>query len=174
MAQSQAVTDATSTRAVAIIAAVAANGVIGDGLAMPWRLPDDLRRFRSLTTGHAVVMGRRTWQSLGRALPQRENVVLTRDPAFVAAGAHVVRSLDAALALATLPAPVFVIGGAALFAEALPRAAIFHLTAIHADYAGDVRFPPWNRDAWREVGREDVAADGATPAHSFVTLVRAG
>jgi dihydrofolate reductase len=174
MAQSQAATDATSTRAMAIIAAVAANGVIGDGLAMPWRLPDDLRRFRSLTTGHAVVMGRRTWQSLGRPLPQRENIVLTRDPGFVAPGARVARSLDAALALATLPAPVFVIGGAALFAEALPRAATFHLTAIHADYAGDVRFPRWDRGAWREIAREDVAAAGAAPAHSFVTLVRAG
>jgi dihydrofolate reductase len=174
MAQSQAENDATSTRAVAIIAAVAANGVIGDGLAMPWRLPDDLRRFRSLTTGHAVVMGRRTWQSLGRPLPQRQNIVLTRDPGFVAPGAIVARSLDAALALATLPAPVFVIGGAALFAETLSRAATFHLTAIHADYAGDVRFPPWERDAWREIAREDVAADGKTPAHSFVTLVRAG
>ncbi|HEV8501983.1 MAG TPA: dihydrofolate reductase [Casimicrobiaceae bacterium] len=174
MAQSQAATDATSTRAIAIIAAVAANGVIGDGLAMPWRLPDDLRRFRSLTTGHTVVMGRRTWQSLGRPLPQRENIVLTRDPGFVAPGATVARSLDAALALATLPAPVFVIGGAALFAAALPRAATFELTAIHADYAGDVRFPPWDRGAWREIAREDVAAAGAAPAHSFVTLVRAG
>jgi dihydrofolate reductase len=157
---------------IAVIAAVAANGVIGAGLALPWRLPGDLARFRRLTTGHAIVMGRRTWQSLGRPLPARQNIVVSRDPAFVAEGALVVPSLESALAAVAMPPPAFVIGGAALFGEALPRASTFHLTEVHADAAGDVLFPPWDRAGWREVSREEMpAADGA-PAHAFVTLAR--
>jgi dihydrofolate reductase len=158
---------------IAVIAAVAANGVIGAGLALPWRIPGDLARFRRLTTGHAVVMGRRTWQSLGRPLPGRQNIVVSRDPALAAAGGLVVASLDAALAAVTMPPPVFVIGGAALFGEALARASTFHLTEVHVDADGDVRFPPWDRAGWRETSRDEVAAAGDAPAHAFVTLARA-
>jgi dihydrofolate reductase len=161
-----------SAREIAIIVAVAANGVIGKDNALPWRVPADLKRFRQLTTGHTVVMGRRTWQSLARALPDRQNIVVTRNPAFAAAGAEVAHSLDAALALARLPAPVFVIGGASLVAEALASASTFHLTEIHADYPGDVRFPPWDRTQWRETARDDHAAADGVPAYSFVTLER--
>jgi dihydrofolate reductase len=160
----------TDAAEIAVIAAVAANGVIGAGLALPWRLPGDLARFRRLTTGHAIVMGRRTWQSLGRALPGRQSIVVSRDPSFCADGAIVVPSLDAALAAVAMPPPAFVIGGAALFAEALPRASTLQLTEIHADYAGDVLFPPWDRTAWRETAREEVPATGDAPAHAFVTL----
>ena len=163
----------TVAREIAVIAAVAANGTIGAGLAMPWRLPGDLARFRRLTTGHTVIMGRRTWQSLGRALPDRQNIVVSRDRAFVADGALVAHSLDDALAAAAMPPPVFVIGGAALFAEALPRAATFHWTQIHADYPGDVAFPAWSRESWRETAREEVAAAADAPAHAFVTMRKA-
>ena len=93
--------------ALALIAAVARNGVIGGGNALPWRLPADLRRFRELTTGHAVIMGRRTWESVGRALPGRQNIVVTRQPGYVAAGALVKASLDDALQAATMPPPAF-------------------------------------------------------------------
>ena len=107
---------------LALIAAVARNGVIGAGNALPWRLPADLRRFRALTSGHAVVMGRRTWESLGRPLPDRQNIVVTRAAGWHAAGAEVAASLAAALALARLPAPVFCIGGGrALCRGAAPR-----------------------------------------------------
>jgi dihydrofolate reductase len=165
--------NAANAPPIAVIAAVAANGVIGAGLALPWRLPGDLARFRRLTTGHAIVMGRRTWQSLGRPLPGRQNIVVSRDPAFAADGARVVDSLDAALAAVAMPPPVFVIGGAALFGEALPRATTFHLTEVHADVDGDVRFPAWDRASWREMARDEVAAAPDAPAHAFVTLARA-
>jgi len=105
---------------LAIIAAVARNGVIGAHNTLPWRLPADLARFRMLTTGHTIVMGRKTWQSLGRPLPARQNIVVTRDPGFVAPGATVAGSLTQALALATLPRPHFCIGGAQLYAQARP------------------------------------------------------
>lgn len=163
-----------AARDIAIIVAIAANGVFGKDNTLPWRLPDDLKRFRRLTTGHTVVMGRRTWQSLQRALPDRQNIIVSHDPAFVAEGADVAHSLDAAIALARLPAPVFVIGGASLIGEALAIASTFHLTEIHADFPGDVHFPQWDRARWREVAREDHAASGTLPAHSFVTLVRRG
>lgn len=158
---------------LAVIAAVTANGTIGAGGALPWRLSDDLRRFRALTTGHAVVMGRRTWQSLGRPLPDRQNLVVSRDPAFVAPGAEVTASLDEARSLARLPLPVFCIGGAALYALALPHADLLYLTEIDRDFAGDVRFPAFDRARWREVAREPHTApppDGFP--YAFVTYVR--
>jgi dihydrofolate reductase len=160
-------------RELAIIVAVAANGVIGDGIALPWRLPDDLKRFRQLTTGHSIIMGRRTWQSLPRALPDRQNIVVSRNAALVAEGAQIAHSLADAVALAELPAPVFVIGGATLIAEALPAASTFYLTEIHAEYPGDVHFPAWDRGRWREAARDDHAAADDLPAYSYLTLVRA-
>jgi dihydrofolate reductase len=162
----------SDARDIAVIAAVAANGVIGADLTLPWRLPGDLARFRRLTTGHAIVMGRRTWQSLGRALPGRQSIVVSRDPTFEADGGIVVPSLDAALAAVAMPPPAFVIGGAALFAEALPRASTFHLTEVHAEPVGDVVFPAWDRAGWCETAREEVPASGDAPAHAFVTLAR--
>ncbi len=157
---------------LAIIAAVAANGVIGDGLKLPWHLPADLAHFRRLTTGHSIVMGRRTWQSLGRALPNRQNLVVSRDPGFHAEGASVAHSLQQAIGLADLPQPVFVIGGAGLFGEALAQATTIHLTEVHGDYPGAVHFPQYDRAQWRETAREYHAAAGTAPAHSFVTLAR--
>ena len=157
--------------ALALIAAVARNGVIGGGNTLPWRLPADLKRFRALTSGHTVIMGRRTWESIGRALPSRQNIVVTRRPDYAAEGALVASSLDAALQAATLPAPVFCIGGGELYALALPQAATLHLTEIDRDFEGDTRFPEFDRAAWREAAREThLAPEGF--GYAFVTYER--
>jgi dihydrofolate reductase len=156
---------------LSIIAAVARNGVIGADGRLPWRLPEDLRRFRALTRGHAVIMGRRTWESLAGALAERQNIVVTSNRSYAAPGALVVAGLDEALAVVALPWPAFCIGGAALYREALACARTMHLTEIDRDYDGDVRFPDFPRDAWREVSRESgVGGDGA--AFAFVTYER--
>jgi dihydrofolate reductase len=145
---------------VILVAAVAANGVIGARGGLPWRLPGDLRHFKALTLGHPVIMGRRTWEGLGRALPGRENIVVTRRPGFEAPGAHVAASLDAALALCAGEPAAFVIGGAQLYAAALPLADALELTEIHRDYDGDTRFPPFERADWREIERRPQSSDG--------------
>jgi dihydrofolate reductase len=162
-----------SPPSLAVIAAVAANGTIGAGGTLPWRLSDDLRHFRALTTGHAVVMGRRTWQSLGRPLPDRQNLVVSRDGSFHAPGAEVARSLDEALALVRLPLPAFCIGGAQLYALVLPRADVLYLTEIGRDFEGDVRFPRFDRAQWREIARARHTAPppDAFP-YAFVTYAR--
>jgi dihydrofolate reductase len=144
---------------LALIAAVAQNGVIGVDNRLPWRLPDDMRRFRELTTGHSIIMGRKTWESIGRPLPDRQNIVVTRQRNFQAPGANVVGSLAAALAAAVMPEPVFVIGGEALYREALPLASRLYLTEIHQDFPGDARFPSYARNAWRETMREPRRAE---------------
>lgn len=146
-----------------VIAGVARGGAIGRDNALPWRLPEDLRRFRSVTLGHPVIMGRRTWESLPasvRPLPGRRNIVVTRDPGWRAAGAERAASLDDALALAAAADNAFVIGGAELYAAALPRADALLLTEIDADIAGaDAFFPPWPRERFDEVMRE-LRSDG--------------
>lgn len=154
---------------------MAANGVIGRGNQLPWHLPADLRHFRRLTTGHAVLMGRKTWESIGRPLPGRQSIVITRNRNFAAEGAEAAPSLDAAIALARLPAPVFCIGGAEIFRAALPFATRLHVTEIAAEIPGDAWFPPFDRTAWRESWREVHAATAETPwAYAFVTYERAG
>ena len=146
---------------VYLVAAVAANGVIGAKGRLPWHLPEDLRHFKKLTLGHPIIMGRRTWESLGRALPGRDNIVVTRTPGYEAPGAAVASSLDAALALCTGESVVFVIGGQQLFAESLPLADGLVLTEIYRDYEGDTWFPSYDRSRWRETQRErHTAGDG--------------
>jgi dihydrofolate reductase len=157
--------------ALALIAAVAENGVIGANNTLPWRLPADLARFKSLTLGHSVVMGRRTWQSLPRALPGRQNIVVTRSRDFAAAGADVVHSFEAALKVVHMPPPVFCIGGADLFGEAMARADVLYMTEIHREFAGDVHFPPFDRSAWRQTAREE-ARDEQGLSYAFVTYER--
>lgn len=148
---------------LSLIAAVASNGIIGNQGALPWHLPEDLRFFKAQTLGHTVIMGRRTWEAIGRPLPGRRNIVVTRSPGFAAEGAVVAGSLDAALALCEGEAAVFIIGGAQVYRDALPRADRIVLTEIHRDYAGDARFPDFDRSRWREARREPhVAADGTT------------
>ena len=144
-----------------LVAAVAANGVIGARGKLPWHLPEDLKHFKALTLGHPVIMGRRTWESLGRSLPGHDNIVVTRTAGYVAAGASIAASLDAALALCAGEPLVFVIGGAELYAAALPLAAGLVLTEIQRDFEGDTRFPAFDRRAWRETQRKpQTGADG--------------
>ena len=165
--------NAPSPVSLALVAAVAANGVIGHGLALPWRLPADLRRFKALTLGHTVIMGRRTWQSLPRALPGRQNIVVSARGGLHADDAQFAPSLDAAIAAAVMPGPLFIIGGAVLYAAALPRATTLYLTEIAQSFEGDVRFPAYDATAWREAARESVPAEGGLPPFAFVRYERA-
>jgi len=158
---------------LSLIAAVARNGVIGAGGKLPWHLPDDLAHFKRITLGRPVIMGRKTWESLPRALPGRRNLVVTRTPGYRAAGAEVFASLDAALAACGLTADPVVIGGAALYAEALPRAQRVLLTRVHAEVPGDAFFPPFREEDFAEVERVEHAADARHAfAFSIVTLER--
>ena len=158
---------------VALIAAVAANGVIGAGNRLPWRLADDVKRFRALTIGHTVIMGRKTWESLPRALPGRQNIVVTRKRDYAAVGAEIAGSLSEALGCARLPEPVFCIGGSEIYRAALPHATHLYLTEIAKDFEGDARFPHWSRADWRETTREAGPADTPTGfAYAYVTYER--
>jgi dihydrofolate reductase len=158
---------------LALIAAVAANGVIGERNRLPWRLPEDLKRFRALTTGHAVIMGRKTWESLGGPLPGRQNIVVTRNRGYGAPGVEVAATLDDALALVRLPPPAFCIGGGELYRLALPRATILHLTEIHREFPGDATFPPVDPAQWPETAREPGRGGAPGPFdYAFVTRER--
>ena len=146
---------------VYLVAAVAANGIIGANGQLPWRLPEDLAHFKRLTLGHPIIMGRRTWESLGRPLPGRENIVVTGTPGYEAPGAAIAGSLEGALALCIGEPVAFVIGGSRLFQEALPIAAGLVMTEIQREFRGDTRFPEYERSRWRETQRErHVTADG--------------
>ncbi len=160
-----------------LIAAVAKNGVIGKDNALPWHLPEDLKHFKALTTGHAVIMGRKTWESLParfRPLPDRLNIVVTRNPGYSAPGATVVHSLAEAQKVGaggTAPVSLFVIGGAELYAHALPQAMRLELTEIDVDAEGDARFPDFDRALWREMQRHSgISADGLR--YAFVRYER--
>ena len=137
-----------------LVAAVARNGVIGAAGKLPWHLPEDLRHFKRLTLNHPVIMGRRTWESLGKPLPGRENIVITRQPGYAAPGASVAASLAAAVALCAGESLAFVIGGAEIYTAALPLADGLVLTEIQQDFEGDTRFPQWDRAAWRVSQKE--------------------
>ncbi len=153
-----------------LIVAVAPNGVIGADGTMPWHLPADLRHFKAMTMGMPMIMGRKTFDSLPGVLEGRRHIVLTRDPMWEADGAEPANSLDAALHLANAP-HIAVIGGADIFAQALPFASRIELTEIKADIPGDTHMPPLG-DGWHEVSREDHAAEAGRPAFAFVTLRR--
>lgn len=151
-----------------LIAAVARNGIIGKGGVMPWHLGADLQHFKRLTMGHAMLMGRRTWESLGRPLPGRRSIVISRDPQWHADGVEHAISLQAALDLVAGDTQAFVIGGAQLYAQALPLADELRLTEIDHDFDGDTLFPAWDRSAFTETSREThVSPDGWT--YHFVT-----
>lgn len=160
------------------IVAMDLNGVIGRGNALPWRLSADLKRFRRLTTGKPVIMGRHTYESIGRPLPERTNIVVSRSLAEAPAGCLLARSLDEALALANAhlgpDEEALVIGGAALYAEALPRLDRVYLTVVRARVEGDTRIPPFAPASWRECGeREELPADEKNDhATRFVVLER--
>ena len=161
---------------LALIAAVARDGAIGRGGVMPWHLPEDLAHFRRITMGCPVVMGRKTWDSLParfKPLPGRRNVVVTRNAGWQADGAEAAHSLDAALALLGDAATVFVIGGAQLYAQALPRADRIELTEIELDVPdADTRFPAWERSAFESVAREAGVSATGDLRYSFVSYRR--
>jgi dihydrofolate reductase len=158
---------------ISIIVAVAQNGVIGAGNRLPWHLPDDLKRFKALSMTKPIVMGRRTFDSIGKPLPGRTNIVVSRQPGLAIAGTIVTPSLDAALAVAGAVPEVVVIGGAEIFRQVLPRTDVVHLTRVHAHVAGDVMFPELDPGQWRETAVEHHAADERHQyAFTFVTLER--
>ena len=166
---------------IALVVAVAENGVMGKNGDLPWRLPGDLKQFKEKTVGKPVVMGRTTYESLRHALPNRPNIVLSRNPLYRLEDAKVVTTLDAALALAREEAErlgageISVIGGANVFAEIMPRAERMYYTEVHASPEGDTRFPFFDRGEWREVARKGPL-QGAKDQYpySLVTLERKG
>lgn len=135
---------------VSIIVAVARGGVIGGGNTLLWHISEDLRRFKAVTTGHPVIMGRKTFESLGRPLPQRQNVVITRDENFSADGCTVVHSLSEALEIFDSEQEVFIIGGGQIYKQAMPFADKLYITYVEADYDGDTFFPQVDRAQWRQ------------------------
>jgi dihydrofolate reductase len=162
---------------ISLIAALGPGRVIGKNGALPWRLPADLKRFRALTRGHAVIMGRKSWDSLGRPLPDRLNIVITRNEGFAAPGARRATSLEDALALATGPdspnrEQCFVIGGAEIYRLALPIADTLELTWVEYTGDGDAWFPEWDAGSFREIAQEAFAAQDGQAAHRFVTYSR--
>jgi len=157
---------------LSLVVAVAENGVIGNGNQLPWHLPDDLQRFKALTMGKPIVMGRKTYDSIGKPLPGRTNIVVSRQTNLTIAGCTVVATLGAALEAAGEGAEVMIIGGAAIFREALPVAQRIYLTRVHAAVAGDIFFPRLEPGQWRETS---VTLHPADERHaysfSFVDMV---
>ncbi len=154
---------------------MARSGVIGRGSALPWHLPADLKRFKALTLGKPILMGRKTHQSIGRVLPGRDNLVLTRAHDWRAAGVTVVHSVEEALQRAGASAELAVIGGAEVYRLTLPLARRIYLTQVLAEVEGDTFFPEFSRSEWREVESSDYPADERHAyAMKFVTLERAG
>jgi dihydrofolate reductase len=165
-----------SSAELVLIAAVAANGAIGIDGGLPWHLPADLRRFRRLTTGHPVVMGRRTYESIGRPLPGRTNLVVSRDPAFDAPGCEVTPCLSDAVTMAAFSPGghlVFVIGGGAVYETAIAVADRLELTHVAVEVQGDVWFPEFDRGRWHVSGRESHEPDAEhAVGFEFVTYLR--
>lgn len=160
---------------ISIVVAMAANRVIGNNNRLPWHLPADLKHFKATTMGKPIIMGRKTWESIGRPLPGRTNIVITRDRAYTANGCVVVHSIDDALAAAGDQDEAMVIGGAEFYRQVLPRASTIYLTRIHRGFEGDTVFPELDDDDWCEVERTDFTADADNPhAYSFIRLERVG
>lgn len=158
---------------VSLVVAVSRNGVIGRDGGLPWHISSDLRRFKAVTMGKPVIMGRKTWESLPKKpLPGRTNIIVTRQAAFEAAGALVAADVEAALALAALeqPGEICVIGGGEIYRQTLPHARRIHLTEVDMDVEGDTRFPSLSPSEWREVSREEVKA-GSSDSADFVVRV---
>lgn len=158
---------------ISIIAALAENRVIGINNTLPWRLPNDLKHFRRLTTGHAIIMGRKNYESIGKPLPERTNIIITRNRDYRADGCLIAHSLDEALTLAKNDPEIFVIGGAEIYSTALARADRLYLTRVHATIAGDTYFPEFDETEWRESACERHAADERHAFdYSFVVFER--
>lgn len=156
-----------------IVVAASTNHVIGAAGGLPWRLPEDLQRFKQTTMGKPILMGRATWDSIGRALPGRRNIVISRQTGFTASGCEVATSIAAALQLVADADDVMVIGGGQIYAELLPKTSRIYLTRVHATVAGDTWFPELDADAWEEVDRESYpATDQREYAFDILTLDR--
>lgn len=156
------------------VLAVADNGVIGVGGTIPWRIPEDMKRFKALTIGRPMIVGRKTYESFPkRPLPGRTNIIVTRDAAYAAEGAVVVTSLDSALTRARSenPSEIVIAGGAEIYKQSLPISTKIELTEVHISPHGDAHMPPFDKNEWRETAREEhVTADGLR--YAYVTLVR--
>lgn len=158
---------------VSIIVAVAENGVIGKKNALPWYLPADLKRFKEMTTGKPIIMGRTTYESIGKPLPDRLNIVLSSDMNLKIAGCVVVYSVEEALGAARDFPEVMVIGGASIYRQFLPLARRMYLTRVRHNAEGDIYFPKFNQNEWQEISRDDFKADDKNPYdYSFLTLER--
>lgn len=156
---------------LSMIAAMAKNRVIGRDNALPWRLPEDLKHFKTTTLGKPVIMGRKTWESLGRPLPGRRNIVVSRNATYMLAGGELFPSLDAALAACSDDPECFVIGGAELYRQALPLAQQIHLTEIDIEVEGDAHFPAIDPEDWQEISREAHVNENGL-VYSFVVYRR--
>ena len=155
---------------VSLIVAASQNGVIGKNNRLPWKLPADLKRFKHLTMGHPIIMGRKTFEAIGKSLPGRTNIVVTHQAGFQACGALAAHSLEEALRLCENSQEVFVIGGASIFEQALPLADRIYLTRIHQDFDGDTRLFHLDQTVWKVTSREDCPADSLP--HSFIMYER--
>ena len=158
---------------ISLIAAMGRNRVIGKDNALPWKLPADMKRFREITTGKPVIMGRKTFESIGRALPNRTNIIMTRDADFRADGFIIVHSPEEALHAAKGAEEVVVIGGSSIFEKFLPKIGRMYLTIINEDFEGQSLFPEFNNQEWREIERRDFAPDEKNIySYTFLTLER--
>ena len=164
---------------LSMMVAKASNNVIGRDNKLPWYLPNDLKYFKQVTFGKPVIMGRKTWESLKGPLPGRTNIVITRQPDYQAEGAKVVATVGDAITMAENVAFIegqeeaVIMGGAEIYALALPQTERLYLTEVHADVDGDTFFPEYDRSEWKEIGREDLAAEGPNPYdYSFVVYER--
>ena len=157
---------------LSLIVAMARNRVIGIDNTLPWHLPEDLKHFKDLTMGHHIIMGHKTYDSIGRPLPGRTTVIVTRDPGYTMAGCLIAHSLDEAVKLSEGDDEAFFVGGSSLYEQALPLADRLYITEIQADYEGDAHFPEFDRAHWRETARErKTSANGLV--HDFVVYDRA-
>lgn len=165
----------TAHPTLSAIVAMAEDGLIGKNNQLPWHLPADLQHFKSITTGHPILMGRKTYESIGRPLPNRMNIILTRSPSFAAPGCVVVTSIEDALRYAALQhkQEIFIIGGADLYKQLLPRIQRIYLTQVHHHFSGDVYFPVLNKNEWKEIECIHHAADEKNAYdYSFLILER--
>ena len=158
---------------ISLIVAASMNNVIGAKGDLPWRLSTDLKRFKTLTMGKPIVMGRKTYESIGRPLPGRQNIVVTRNPGFVADGCDVVSSIDAAIEVAGDAEEIMVIGGSHIYAAFLPRADRIYLTRVQAELEGDAYLPAIDKDKWHEVSAENHAADDSNDYDAVFSVLAA-
>jgi dihydrofolate reductase len=158
---------------IAGIVAMSENRVIGNDNQLPWHLPADLKHFKTITMGKPILMGRKTFESIGRALPGRCNVIITRDESFQAPGCVIANSIETALSAVSYSEEIFIIGGAALFQQMLPMIKRLYITLIHHYFMGDVYLPNINEAEWHETHREDCQPNSENPySYSFITLDR--